>query len=1099
MFRQPTVTDIRLHNTIACLTPAIAILNELSDNCGTPFLPAISNTTVSLISAVQLTSCAKMEQNVKKSKEDCVQFMEDVYQLLCSIVTLHVKSEPRGSLPPASLEHVAKFTKTIHKIHAFVEAQQGGSKIKRFFHQGDMKTLLSSNLFKMERNFTVLGNINEMRKETDKMHREVLELIATLLDGTASDSSNSISMLPAKPKIFHGRELELKQVVKALQQESSRIAILGPGGMGKTSLAKAALYHPDTASKYEQCFFVAADSATTSMELVALLGQHIGFQPAKDLTKQVIDYFSRKGPCLLILDNLETLWDPMESRGEIEEFLSKLTDIPHLALMASPSLFMLSITMRGAERPAKVHWTHPFLAPLKPLSNLAARDTFFDIAEDFHGSQDVDEVLSLTDNMPLAVELIAHAVDFEGNCSNVLDRWKTEKTSLLSGGNDRRSNLDLSIEISLSSPRMSPGAKELLSLLSLLPDGLSDVELLQSKMSINDIMACKDKLLATSLAYYDDKRRLKSLVPIREHMQSFYPPSRDLIYQLQTHFHRLLELNQKYFGTQQGAGRLHQIESNSGNIRQLLLRGLDQGNPKLSETVDCTLSLTFLTQRTGHVYYHLHQMVIDQMATMISQDYDERFKARLITGILELGPHPSINAEDLVEQAIPHFNTFNDPFIIARFYCEVGRHYFTQQDISVASQYVHKALELSKSYGDTKGQATALLRLGVIECTIGDYPAAHLHTKASHRLFEVVGDLYYQSVALRTLVSCQTAFGNLRKGIDLARRAIKLLGLCGMSGEAYRSLMQAQAEVHLLKSEYSEAHTIHAQLGQDTSTDQDSFNHYRVFNLLNVAQLDIMMGANKQDVHHNLETIKSLLNFSRYASFYSNAAVIYCDIVLAELHLTEGRTLRARSILQTCFNSTWGLDAQVVLMCMKSFANISCWAESDFDWAARWTVVYLGYAKKLENKLALHQALQFIGDVFQAEGDSATSMALFTVALEGFTWMDVHRSRAECMLRLGDLAKGQGDVSKAIELWKLARPLFERSSQAKQVTQIDGRLGAITDDVLEEQTDSSNQLVHINVPAEDVAQEAHKSTTAGEVEVERGEKDQDKEHTSVLV
>ncbi|KAJ7115030.1 hypothetical protein C8R44DRAFT_583724, partial [Mycena epipterygia] len=344
-----------------------------------------------------------------------------------------------------------------------------------------------------------------------------------------------------------------------------RIAILGAGGMGKTSLAKAALHHPDMVSKYQNRFFVAADSATTSIELAALIGLHLGLKPGKNLTKPVVHYFSNKGPSLLVLDNLETLWEPMESRGGAEEFLSTITDIPHLALMAS--------AYQCAERPAKVHWTRPFLQPLNPLSDEAAYQTFVAIAEDFHDNEDIAKLLSLTDNMPLAVDLIAHLVDHEG-CGDVLARWETEKTSLLSGGHDKRSNLDMSITISLSSPRLTSGAKDLLSLLSILPDGVSEAELLQSKLSITNPLGCRSILLRTSLAYEDGRKRLKSLVPIREHMQQFYPAPPTLIQQVQNHFQYVLEVHENDRGSQQVAGQLNQITLNLGNLHQVLLQGL---------------------------------------------------------------------------------------------------------------------------------------------------------------------------------------------------------------------------------------------------------------------------------------------------------------------------------------------------------------------------------------------------------------------------------------------------------------------------------------------------------------------------------------------
>jgi hypothetical protein len=157
-------------------------------------------------------------------------------------------------------------------------------------------------------------------------------------------------MLPSKPKIFHGRESEMENIVKMLGQESPRIAILGGGGMGKTSLARAVMHDPQTLAKFDHMFFVSAEAATTSVELAALIGLHVGLDPGKDLTKHVVCYFSRKPGSLVVLDNLETVWEPVQSRGGVEEFLSLLTEVEHLALIVCPaivSFFVLLISIRS--------------------------------------------------------------------------------------------------------------------------------------------------------------------------------------------------------------------------------------------------------------------------------------------------------------------------------------------------------------------------------------------------------------------------------------------------------------------------------------------------------------------------------------------------------------------------------------------------------------------------------------------------------------------------------------------------------------------------------------------------------------------------------
>jgi hypothetical protein len=152
---------------------------------------------------------------------------------------------------------------------------------------------------------------------------------------------------------------------------------------------------------------------------------------------------------------------------------------------------------------------------LRPLSPTAAHQTFIEIADEIDDVLEVDQLLEITDNIPLAVQLVANVAASEG-CQATLERWKIESTSLFSAGYDKQSNLEISIKLSLTSPRIAslPHAVDFLSLMSLLSDGISDADLVQSKPPIPEILKCKSTLVRTSLTYVDHAGRLKVLAPI---------------------------------------------------------------------------------------------------------------------------------------------------------------------------------------------------------------------------------------------------------------------------------------------------------------------------------------------------------------------------------------------------------------------------------------------------------------------------------------------------------------------------------------------------------------------------------------------------------
>ncbi|KAJ7349658.1 hypothetical protein DFH08DRAFT_807008 [Mycena albidolilacea] len=1028
MPRQPTRTGIRLENTTAKLMPAITLLKELNDAFGPPFIQPISNTLQMLIKAVQ---------NVKRNKNDCAQLIENMHQVLYAIISFYIKPETAGSLPPAMLDNIGKFMGTLHKIYAFIEAQGDGIKIKHMFRSNEMQNLLKDchvgldqamAVFRITATPAMFDDLGGMNETAKLIHEELLESIQTLSDAsTSTDGSSSQMYLGVndsrnRPKIFYGRESELVDIMKTLAQKSPRLAILGGGGMGKTSLAKAVLHHPDTSTKFANQFFVSAEPASTSIDLAALIGLHVGLNPGKDLTRPVVQYFSRKPGSLLILDNLETVWEPIESRGGVEEFLSLLTDVENFALI---------ITMRGAERPAKVHWSHPFLLPLQPLPDEAAQQTFIDITDNIYAREDIKQLLRLTDNMPLAVDLIAHLSAYEG-LSTVLERWETEKTMLLSAGPDRKSNLDVSISLSLSSPRITSNSKELLSLLSILPDGLSDADLVQSDLQILNILSCKAILLATSLAYQDGNKRLRSLMPVREHIRQFQPPSQSLVQRLCKHFNGLLELYHKYSGSVQLHPVVNPIMSNLGNLQQVLQQGLYDSGSNLTDTIHCTLYLNSFQRVTGHG----NTQLMGSIQPLLHQLCDPQLEIHFIIEVLKSAQYePALNPEQLLIRATTLIGHINNPLLESKFYHAAGNYFHNYGlDLSQAMLYFQKALQLSEMCGDIYGQGNALFGIAQLKYSIGDHHTAQVHAYKAQKLSKLSADLYQEAQCLWVGALCSANLGNFQQSMSQVHQGRAILAMCGMTGGSLdQKIILVQAENHLLKSEYGQARQIYTQIIETSSPDQNAISY--TISLLNIAQIDVVIGGDPDDVHQKLTKAQEIFN-----QFDTIRGSVYCGTIQAHMDLKQENFDMAKAKFKECLHWAWGSDHEVESFCLERLADIKTWEGEQNN---TWPVIYLGHVYKSKEKLGLHKAFLFLGDVFIFNGDEETATSLYTAALDGFTQMDVHHSRATCMIRLGDLAKGHGLILKATGLWKAARLLFEQSLQAKDLAQIDFRLSTV--------------------------------------------------------
>ncbi|KAJ6533324.1 hypothetical protein DFH09DRAFT_1406849 [Mycena vulgaris] len=307
--------------------------------------------------------------------------------------------------------------------------------------------------------------------------------------------------------------------------------------------------------------------------------------------------------------------------------------------------------------------------------------------------------------------------------------------------------------------------------------------------------------------------------------------------------------------------------------------------------------------------------------------------------------------------------------------------------------------------------------LADLRCQMGDPAAGQMSASEAQRLANISADLYNEAHALDIEAQSCYTLGNYKYEASLCNRARDLLAHCGMSAAT-------QAEIYKLKSEYVEARDIHRQILHGAPVELAAYLH--AFTLLNIAEVEVFLGVPMEDVEGKIDKAKSIFN-----SIGSVVNAMICDAVMGALHVRENNQPSAKQLFHKCLSFSWGYHAEMVNYCLERLGDRSLWGST--GWPSSWAIVYLVNASKSQQKLDVHKALQFLGDIFCTEGDQDTAVCLLTVALEGFTYMDVHCSRAECMLQLGYISNGNGDVLKATEYWRSARSLLNGHLKQKKL------------------------------------------------------------------
>jgi tetratricopeptide (TPR) repeat protein len=828
----------------------------------------------------------------------------------------------------------------------------------------------------------------------------------------AAGADPAVPRLPP-PRYCFGREDAVTQAVAAvLAKPAAPLAILGPPGVGKTTVAVTALHDPRVVKRYRsRRFFVRADGVSGRDALVAALAATVGLEPGPNLEQRTWRELER-GPALLVLDNAETPWDA--DPQAVEELLAQLAAVPGLALVA---------TVRGDERPAGPRWAEPIR--LRPLDPAPARSAFLAVAGERHRSDpDLDPLLEAVDRLPIAIDLLAHQAEPLPGLGELWQRWQSERSAVLqrAGGRTREVNLEVSVELSLQSPRMTRGGERLASMLALLPGGLAPEDV--GAVLPEESAAAAAALRRTGLAA-PDVVRLRLLAPIREVLRRSRPPQPDDHQRLVAHFLELARLGDRV-GAEGGAEAARRLETELGNLEAILAGALEAADPE--SAIGAVLALGKFERFTGIG----SSALLDQAAVAARKAGSVLLEARCLgaRADLALARSDHDSARSRYEEALSLFRRVGDVPGEARCIESLGDIALRRSDHNGARSRYEEALPLYRRVGAVLGEANCIQGLGDIALRRSDHDGARSRYEEALPLYRRVGAVLGEANCIKGLGDIalrrsdhDSARSRYEEALPLYRRVGAVLG------EA--NCIQGLGDIALWRSDHDSARSRY----------EEALPLYRrVGDVLGEANCIQGLGdiALRRSDHDGARSRyeEALPLFRRVGSVLGEAN---CIKSLGDIALGRSDHDSARS----CYEEALPLFRRVGSVlgeanCIKGLGNIAL-RRSDHDNARSRYEEALPLYRLVGDVLGEANCVLGLGEISTVTGETETARRLIGKALELYERIAEPYSVGRAQRRLAKIA---ADAASRLEHLEAARRAWSSIGRSDLVADIDRDLGA---------------------------------------------------------
>jgi len=305
--------------------------------------------------------------------------------------------------------------------------------------------------------------------------------------------------------------------------DNTPVALIGPGGAGKSSLALAILHHEQTKQKFgDERRFIHCDKLQVSCaHFLNQISQVVGagIENPQDLAK-LRPYLSSK-PMFLVLDNAETILDPGANDAEvIYRVIEELRQFPNVYILITSRISTVP-PMKQKEIPS--------------LPRDAASKIFCSIRGVETASTIIEGLLKELEYHALSITLLATvALQNRWGDERLAREWEKRRTGILANrhsNGDPANSLATTIDLSLDSPMFTAlggDAREVLNVVAFFPQGVDEEKLEWVFPTVARIQDIIDTFCILSLTHRAGSF-VTMLAPLRDYLNPKDPFSVSLL------------------------------------------------------------------------------------------------------------------------------------------------------------------------------------------------------------------------------------------------------------------------------------------------------------------------------------------------------------------------------------------------------------------------------------------------------------------------------------------------------------------------------------------------------------------------------------------